>query len=154
MFDDKSELRYNDQVAVKIGQIANDIRLSILRKIKSAGFAITPEQFMIFSILANCDGINQKEICTLTSKDKSSITRLIDKLVKKELVTREPDPNDGRSYNIFLTEKAKLLKHSLMPLVNDSMEQAFIGFSNKELIQLDSYIHRIADNLSKINFDS
>ena len=47
--------------------------------------------------------MTQVEIAALMMRDKTTITRRIDGLVKKQLVERNPDPDDRRYFRIGLT---------------------------------------------------
>jgi MarR family transcriptional regulator for hemolysin len=63
------------------------------------------------------------DIATLMMRDKTTITRRIDGLVKKQLVERNPDPNDRRYYQIGLTEQGTEALDVLIPLVSDFQQE-------------------------------
>src|SRR5712671_6252399 len=45
-----------------------------------------------------------------------TVVRTIDRMVRDGLVTRAPDPGDGRLSRIYLTERARALRDELLPL--------------------------------------
>lgn len=65
---------------------------------------LTPRQKQIFELVAkSTKGITQAEIETITKLPKSSLSRNIDTLVKKELIHKE---QSGMSNKLFLKEKS------------------------------------------------
>jgi DNA-binding MarR family transcriptional regulator len=67
------------------------------------------ELIEILGLLWRNNGINQQEISNQISKDKSSITYLINNLTKRGFVERIENKNDRRNKQIFLTESGKNL---------------------------------------------
>lgn len=56
---------------------------------------------------------------------RSNITRLVDRLEKQSLVTRENCPDDRRGYYACLSEKGEKLKSSMWPVYKDGINQYF-----------------------------
>lgn len=102
-----------------MGELRNYLRQHIQLKIKEQGINITFEMLEVLSVLWKKDGVNQQEIADATLRDKSSMTYLIDNLVKRKMVKRVEDENDRRNKLIFLTEESKSLKEQLFPWVNE-----------------------------------
>lgn len=87
-------------------------------KLKEAGISISFEVLEVMKVLRTSGNLNQQELADLLFKDKSSITYLIDNMVKAGLVTRREDVTDRRNNLIILTDKANLLKERLEPLAS------------------------------------
>ncbi len=85
-------------------------------KLKEAGISISFEVLEIIKLLQDRDGLNQQELADLLFKDKSSMTYLIDNMVKAGFVVRKEDETDRRNKLIFLTEKTHQLREQLAPL--------------------------------------
>ena len=58
-------------------------------------------------------GLDMTSLSKKIGVDNSTLTRLIDLLVKKNLLDRVNNPNDGRSKLILLTSKGMKLKHEV-----------------------------------------
>lgn len=65
-----------------------------------------PQSFILYTLLEE-DGSTLKEIGTKTLIDSSSMTVLVDKLEKDDLVERRLDSQDRRAIRVFITEKGK-----------------------------------------------
>ena len=71
----------NDEVFdILVGKISTAINRAFLRSFAAEGIEITTEQWSVLACLWNKDKVTQQTLCTLTAKDKPSMTRLIDKL--------------------------------------------------------------------------
>ena len=118
--------------------------LSTTDKIKTlfetvcAPFDITGQQYNVLRILR---GAEPHGLPTLTIADRviektPGMTRMIDRLESKGLVTREIRPHDRRCVYCRITKKGLKLLKLLDEPVQEFNEQAFRGLSAKELEQL------------------
>ena len=89
-------------------------------------FDLSPEQFNVLRILRGQKGkpANMSMIQERMIAKTSNTTRLVDKLLLKELVLREVCPNNRRKMEITITEKGLELLLQLDPLV-EAHERAF-----------------------------
>lgn len=90
---------------------------SFNQKIKS--FGISAEQWSVIYRVYENDGISQIEVAKSTYKDQGNLTRMIDKLVQKELLLKKTDKKDRRSINLYMTEKSQDIVKKIIPLSQD-----------------------------------
>lgn len=101
-------------------------------------FDLSPEQFNVLRILRGQKG-NPVNMCTIQERmiaKTSNTTRLVDKLLLKDLVIREICPENRRKMEITITEKGLRLLSQLDPIV-DEHEQTFaknLSVSELELL--------------------
>lgn len=67
----------------------------------------------VLQVLIRNDGIDMKTLAERLEVSQPSATVAVDPLVKKGLVERSPDSNDGRVTRVFLTPEAKGLARRL-----------------------------------------
>jgi MarR family transcriptional regulator for hemolysin len=60
--------------------------------------------------------MTQAELSRVVAIEPPTVVRTIDRMVRDGLVTRAPDPDDGRLSRIYLTERARSLRDELVPL--------------------------------------
>jgi len=118
----KSELAL--ELGRSMSELRNHVRQHIQVKIKEHGINITFEMLEVMGCLWKKDGINQQEIADLTLRDKSSMTYLLDNLVKRGMVKRVEDEDDRRNKLIYLTSEGTALKEQLYPWVAEVYEMA------------------------------
>jgi DNA-binding MarR family transcriptional regulator len=112
---------------------------------------ITVDQWVVINMLYKHNALSQQELGELCFKDAPTITRMIDLLVSKKLVSRTHDINDRRRFIIKLTDEGMSIYHYIFPLVREFRAEAYDGLSNEDLAHLDRTLNRIFENLSKQN---
>lgn len=76
-------------------------------------------QYIFLLVLFREDGINQEILSEIVKVDKATTGRAIKRLIEEEYVYRLRDPEDKRSYQIFLTDKGRLLRPILMDILKE-----------------------------------
>jgi len=112
---------------------------------------ITVDQWVVVHILYRHKILSQQELGELTFKDAPTITRMIDLLVFKGLVTRKVDEKDRRKFMITLTDEGLLKYKCIEPIVQEFRAEAYEGVSGEELITLERTLNKIFQNLAKQN---
>jgi DNA-binding MarR family transcriptional regulator len=109
---------------------------------------ITTEQWVLLKILEENERISQVRLAEIALKDTASITRMIDILENKELLTRTDDENDRRRFTLSLTSKGYAYIKQHMPVVKAVREQGIKGFSQQELATLKTLLEKMEKNMS------
>jgi DNA-binding MarR family transcriptional regulator len=124
---------------------------NFVRKLKNNGINITFEQFTILTILWDNENLCQYNLAQLTNRDQASTSRLINTLIKNELIIRQCCPSDKRINRIKLTEKGELLKAPVESIARECFEEAVNGISKEEIEQGMKFLTKISENLNSIN---
>ncbi len=109
---------------------------------------ISPGQMVILYSLYNKDNISISELSKNVLLDNSTLTGLIDRLERLNLVMRVDTPNDRRSYQIILTEKAHLHKTTILKVMKQIENRMLEGCSADEIITFRKILHRILVNFN------
>jgi len=127
---------------------AKKIKLELQRKFNEHEVDITVDQWVVLFELHQHGTQNQVSLCEHCAKDAPTITRIIELLVKKELITREACTNDRRKYNISLSKKGKALIQRLLPIVIEFRIQGWHNLNEKDIMHIERITKKIQDNLS------
>lgn len=107
---------------------------------------ITPQQFKVLLLLYR----DRVHVCKTISQDlfidAGSITRMVDRLEKKDLLHRVRDKQDRRRVQLVLTDQEIKLCKQFPPLIVDTLNEMTQGLSQEEVQQLESLIHKILVN--------
>jgi DNA-binding MarR family transcriptional regulator len=128
-------------------EMRNFMRQYIQAKIKESKMDISFEMIEIMACLWNKNGINQQEIADIVIKDKSSMTYLVDNLVKRNMVRREADENDRRNNLIYITREGRALQKKLNPWILEMYEKAASGIQKTKISQSIKVVKKISENL-------
>lgn len=112
-------------------------------------FDLSPAHgYMLRAVLAT-PGVNQKELATNLKLEKSTITRFVDALQKKELVIRKKSGGvDGREQNVYPTAKAKKINTELEDLGDDLYKSMVSSIGKKQLATLVTQLRESAKNIN------
>lgn len=110
---------------------------------------VTPEQWIVLDELWRNDGLTQLEIAQASFRQQTSTSRILDNLVKRDLVFRVPNPQDKRSNLIYLTDKGKGLQKSLIKTVKQTMHEAVSDIDEADLEQCLQVLNRISARITK-----
>lgn len=118
------------------GYLFTKVSVLMKRKLSEAfkkeGYHITIEQWTILNALWKNEGLIQTELAQKTFKDKTNLTRILDKMERDGLVKRNKNPNNRRAYKITMTENATELFQKLIPIARDNNEEMFDLLDAKE----------------------
>ena len=114
--------------------------------IANAGFDITIDQWLVLKSLQENSHLSQNEIADLVFKDMASITRIIELLVKKELVERHINKSDRRKFELKITKNGKKMIELISPIVENNRKQALKGITKLEQNNLTSRLEILINN--------
>jgi DNA-binding MarR family transcriptional regulator len=107
-------------------------------------FDLSPEQFNVLRILRGQNGqpTNMFTIQERMIAKTSNTTRLVDKLLLKEYVTREICPNNRRKMEVAITQKGLNLLVTLDPLIIEHEQFFAKNLSDLELKTLNELLEK------------
>ncbi|MDR0434715.1 MAG: MarR family transcriptional regulator [Gracilibacteraceae bacterium] len=138
------ELRLDDSIGFHLNRANTQVKKLWIHYLKPHG--ITPEQWAVLNRLWERDGVIARDLAALVSKDAPNTARILDKLMKKQLIRREPDATDKRIWRIFLTPAGRALREKLMPLAVEGMTVITNGLSAGDQRKLLKLLRRLYDN--------
>ena len=111
--------------------------------------AFNGPQGRILYVLWQEDGVPIKTISEKSGLAITSLTTMLERMEKGELISRRQDEADRRKTLLFLTQKARNLKQDYDSVSEQMGEIYYDGFTKKEIIEFESYLERIMNNLEK-----
>jgi DNA-binding MarR family transcriptional regulator len=141
------KISISDIFNIVIGRTTNIVNRKLQREFKRANLAITHEQWTLLSALWNEDGQTQQSLSEKTFRDKTSVTRLINKLESRSLVVRVTDKYDQRTNLIYLTAQGKSLENTTTQILKETYQKAIAGISEKDIMICKDVLNRVFDNL-------
>ncbi|MFB5676366.1 MarR family winged helix-turn-helix transcriptional regulator [Paenibacillus terreus] len=112
-----------------------------------AEYDVTPEQYAILNELSKADSISQKKLAEILVRDQTTVGKIVDKLMRKELVTRTVDPEDRRAVQLYLTDKGRQLHDELFPLMIGYQKEITAGITQEELAVFYKVFNRIYEQV-------
>ncbi|MBV8324905.1 MarR family transcriptional regulator [Chryseobacterium sp.] len=139
------------ELSLELGLAMSEMKSRLRQRIQACVNEYDPdlsvELVEILGLLSRNDGINQQEIANKVSKDKSSITYLINSLVKRELVERVAYKNDRRNKQIFLTLQGKEVVKTIYPWALELYKKAAGDLHEDEINNALLLVKKMTANL-------
>ena len=138
---------FNDSIGFIIVKAGRLIENKLKADFEKENIDVTPQQWSVLTYLWNEDGISQQNLADAFSKDKTSMTRLLNNMEKNELISRKQDENDKRNKKIFLTFKSKLMKKDTIKIAEKTLMNTLVGIEHKDLRLSKKVLKQINYNL-------
>lgn len=133
------------RIITRIARIRKALRREF--ELRAAPLEITSSQLQILRRLWRGDGITTSALTCDSASDGGTVTGVLDRLERKELIRRERSHADRRVVQIWLTEAGKALEEPLMQIIEEINEMALVGLDETEREQLIGALEKVADNL-------
>ena len=119
----------------------------IARRFKAHGYPLSAQDFGILIRLQQHGSMTQVAIAEMMMRDKTTITRRLDGLVKKGAVIRTPHPEDRRAVSIELTETGQKAMQIMVPLVRDFQHEVLQNIPDADKAATIRTLQSISDTL-------
>jgi len=141
---------HDSAIGFVVGRTSHILRNAFRVTFSAAGQGITPDEWGILNRLWEQDGQRPGDLANSTIRDRSTVTRLLDGMVKKGLVRREVDPNDRRALRTWLTPEGRDLRNKLIPVVEGLLSRTTRGISENDLRTTVKTLRRFQSNLTEL----
>lgn len=123
-------------------------RLSEVR-LKPLGFGLG--NIPVLVALEGNAAMSQRDLAYFARIEQPSMAQMLTRMRRDGLIDRQPDPSDGRSAQISLTDSARSrLPHACETLFQGN-DEALRGFTEEEASQLVALLSRLIANLDEMN---
>lgn len=130
-----------------IGRIQYKANKFLIRELRARHMkGLAPSHGEILGALIYRGPLPMTEIARIIEKDKSTITALVNKLIKLGYVQRGKHSSDARISLISLTEKGAALKREILLIAGDLRARSYQGISDEEAETLVRLLTKIDEN--------
>ena len=144
------KLKSDINLGMLIGQIHRLSTKRFVQNSHNSGLDISMDQWIVLGPIWENDDVSHKEISEYCLKDKTSVTKIIDTLEKKNLVVRVSDQLDHRVKRVVLSNKGKELFLQAIPIMELTRDQLRDGITEQDIESLRSDLTKIYNNLVSI----
>ena len=132
-----------------LSKVSNNISRIIAETYKNK-FALSVTEWRIMAVLGELPGSSADEVSFRTQVEKSLISRALQKLLKRELVSRQVDEKDRRRHNLSLTEAGKDIYNEIVPVSYEYESLLLECLSDDERDQLDRLLNKLNVHASEV----
>lgn len=110
----RAELDLNQFLPYQLNRLADRISQA-LEKLYAESYQLNIAQWRVLAWLSHCDDLTAKKVCDYTNMDKARVSRAIQSLEDRGLLSRTPSQQDQRLHNLQLTGAGQELLAKLVP---------------------------------------
>lgn len=111
---------------------------------KLSVFDITPVQYAVLYCLWESDKRSPKEIAERLKLENSTISGILERMEKKDLIKRSISKEDRRFIQVVLTKKGASLKEDVLTAVEQVNNEVLAIFSDVESETLKQHLRTLA----------
>lgn len=142
--------------AILNGKVSAAISRSLTDHFNEANVNLTPDQWTVLMHLDTQNSVTQQDLCNAIFKHKPSMTRLIDTMEAKGLVSRREDKTDRRKKIVSLTGLGREVLDRSQKVAVITLRKALAGIPIEDLRISQEVLKTIFKNTSdgKLLLDS
>ncbi len=133
------------------------IQIEMKNVVKNSDVDLSPIEILILRTLVEQGELTQQQLSLRLSKDKAQITRLIQGLKQKQLILKQQNPHDKRSFVVSAKEPVKEKMVGFIEYERSIVKNMLEGASDTELENMEGLLKLMRNNLnlkSELNTDS
>lgn len=149
MNQEQLTIDYDNCIAPWLGKTTKVVDYHLQEMLNLTALDLTKEQMIVLKILHEKDGVHQNELAFITLRNKSSLTRLISKMERKNWITRNQSESDKRINKIYLTDSGRKTFQKVTPVIKKMIDTIESNISASEKDQFIKTLQKIQANFTK-----
>lgn len=149
--DIKTEL-FSKEVLISLRKIIQAIDLH--SKNLSKQYGLTGPQLIILQEISSNSQISITELGRAISLSQGTVTDIISRLEKKELVCKKKSETDKRRIELYITDKCKTLLEKAPPPLQETFIEQFSQLKDWEQMMILSSLHRLVEMMEAKKIDA
>ncbi len=112
---------------------------------------VYPGQPPMLFVLNEKDGQSQKELADRLNLTPATITVMLKRMERSNLVMRKQDEEDQRISRVYITEEGRELYKKTQQVMTNLNDECFENFTMEERVILRRLLMQMRDNLQEVN---
>ena len=137
---------FENSIGPWLGKTVKIVEYFLQERFNIHGLDLTKEQMIVLKRLHDKDGLSQNELAFLTLRNKSSLTRLLSKMEKKDYILRRQCEKDKRINHVYLTKFGEETFKKTKPAIKEMIEIMEQNISDSEKQQMINTLKKIQHN--------
>lgn len=140
---------HNKSLGYLSGLVNRLLSNTLAARFQAADIDMTAEQWGAILILLNDGAITQRQLGEKLCLEKSSVSRLLEGLERRDWIARTKDPNDSRQKLVTPTSKVLETVEHCSSIARTILKDAQRGLTEEEQMACQSALLHIISNLNK-----
>ncbi|MEC6831350.1 MarR family transcriptional regulator [Photobacterium toruni] len=137
----------NNKTLDNLFQLVHALKRQLHEQIEHLDLGITSMHVRVIKIIHKMTPCTAVDIATVLERDKAQITRLVNTLIDKELITKIANPIDKRSSYLCITNSGMEIVKQLTVIDNTMQEKITTNISLDEIAVFQQLADKMTNNL-------
>lgn len=135
-------LRLEAFLPYRLSLLSNTVS-GVIAETYQSKFGISMPEWRIMMMLAEYPGTAADDICRRTRIEKSVVSRALDRLLRRRLITRRTSEKDRRRSVLGLSETGRTVYDEVMPIARDYEKQLLKGMTAADRAALERLLEML-----------
>ncbi|SLN76344.1 MarR family winged helix-turn-helix transcriptional regulator [Oceanibacterium hippocampi] len=137
----------DDFLPYLLNRISNRLNTDLAEELR--GIGMTLPDWRVLAVLRVADGRSIGEVSVYTVIEQSTLSRVVERLVKRGLVKRRSPPEDQRIVNLHMTAKGHDVFETILPIAMRHYRRAVLGLDAATVEGLIETLHKVLENIRR-----
>lgn len=138
----------SDQTSLdSLFRLVHGLKRQMYKRAEQLNLEITPMHIRVIKIIDRKQPCTAIDIASFLGRDKAQVTRLVNTMIDKGLIAREPNPNDKRSHYLNITETGGAVVREIVTIDAETYQLMTKNLSLDELSEFHRVAELMANNL-------
>jgi DNA-binding MarR family transcriptional regulator len=110
-------------------------------------FKLSAPEWRVMAVVGQQGAMSASAVTVHTAMDKVRVSRVLAKLLRAGLITRDADPQDRRRAVLNLTAKGREMFEQIVPLIQDAEAEMMSALNDAERKALEHALSRVEASL-------
>lgn len=129
----------------RLRQVSNHVSYAFARKLAAKG--VTVAEWVVMRLLYDKEPTSPSRLADDMAMTRGAVSKLADRLIRKGLIAKEPNSNDGRAHKLKLTRAGMSLVPKLAGLADRNEIECFAQISDNDRQTLERILKDVVARL-------
>jgi DNA-binding MarR family transcriptional regulator len=139
---------FENSIGPWLGKTMKCVENKIEEMLEEKGLDLSKMQFLLLKSVHQKEGICQNDLAFFFNRNKSSLTRAINTLERKNYIARIASKEDRRINQLFITKKGLQMMEKAKPIFFNMVALIESGLSNAEIEATINTLKKIQKNVA------
>ena len=144
----RSDLDLNDYLPYLINRVGSALATRFTED-QLAGLGLSIAMWRVLAVLSSNGGQRQIDLAELTSIDASTLSRLVTRLVRMDLVVRTRSRTNSREVMVMLSAKGRAIVSRLIPVARGLEQTLSAGVPKSHALIVKRSLRKMFANVSR-----
>ena len=137
-------MKNNNEMPGHLARRFQQIAVAVFHaEVGEAGYDLTPVQYAALAMVRANPGIDQATLAGLIAFDRTTIGGVVDRLVQKGLLVRNPSSRDRRARELQITDEGRQILCGIEPAVEAVQRTILRGLTAPEAEELMRLLRKV-----------